>query len=68
LNTDSCWDDFWLVVWFSASTITTVGYGDMVPSTGAGRVVSIAMCVFGVVLLGFMFAAVNEALHMVRAH
>ena len=36
----------------------------MVPSTGTGRVVSIAMCVFGVLLLGFMFAAVSEALRM----
>jgi len=51
-------------MWFCASTITTVGYGDMVPSTSAGRAVSIAMCVFGVVLLCLMSNCVNHSLTM----
>ncbi len=64
LSNEDCWDDYWLVVWFCASTLTTVGYGDMVPSTGTGRTMSIIMCVFGVILLGFMFAAVSKSLNM----
>ncbi|GMI18738.1 hypothetical protein TrLO_g14361 [Triparma laevis f. longispina] len=62
LEEENCWDDFWLVVWFCASTITTVGYGDMVPSTGLGRMISIIMCCAGVVLLGFIYSIVSQSL------
>ena len=64
LEEEDCWNDFFLVVWFCASTITTVGYGDMVPSTGLGRTISIVMCCAGVVLLGFIYSIVSRSLQV----
>jgi voltage-gated potassium channel len=43
-------------VWWSITTVTTVGYGDIYPVTGAGRVVAVALMVGGVSLLGVVTA------------
>jgi len=43
----------WLdAVWWAAATVTTVGYGDLVPVTDAGRVIGIFYMFFGVTILG----------------
>ena len=34
-------------VWWAFSTVTTVGYGDLVPATVAGRVISIFLMLMG---------------------
>ncbi len=34
-------------LWFAFSTITTLGYGDIVPATGAGRTVAVALMLTG---------------------
>jgi hypothetical protein len=39
--------------------VTGVGYGDMVPVTGLGRIVSVFLEVFGVVLFGSVMAFVS---------
>ena len=40
----------WDAIWYSLITLTTVGYGDLSPVTGAGRVLGIilALCSLGV--------------------
>jgi voltage-gated potassium channel Kch len=43
-------------VWWSTQTVTTVGYGDIVPTTTTGRIVGII-----VMLAGIAFAAVLTA-------
>ena len=40
-------------LWWAICTITTVGYGDLYPSTVEGRLVAIALMVSGLGLIGF---------------
>jgi len=51
---------FGLAVWWALETITTVGYGDVVPSTKAGRVVGGIEMVIGVSFVAFLTAAVTS--------
>lgn len=48
--------DFISSIWWSIVTLTTVGYGDISPSTAGGRVVAAVIMFFGIGVLG-MFSA-----------
>lgn len=43
-------------IWWAATTVTTVGYGDVVPASGAGRLVAAALMFGGVAALAFVTA------------
>ena len=43
-------------VWWSITTITTVGYGDLSPVTGTGRVIAVALMIAGISLVGVVTA------------
>ncbi|MBA0124159.1 potassium channel family protein [Haloechinothrix sp. YIM 98757] len=45
-------------LWWSLVTVTTVGYGDVVPVTGMGRVVAAGLMLVGISLLGVVTAMV----------
>jgi voltage-gated potassium channel len=45
-------------LWWAATTVTTVGYGDRYPTTGLGRLIAVALMVVGIALLGVVTATV----------
>ena len=49
-----------LAVWWALQTVTTVGYGDIVPTTTAGRVVGGIEMVLGVSFIAFLTAGVTS--------
>ncbi len=54
--------DFSDALWWSMTTLSTVGYGDLYPVTAGGRVVAVATMVLGIGLLGAVAATVASAL------
>jgi len=51
----------WLAAWWALQTVTTAGYGDVVPTTVAGRLVGSAEMVLGVAFISFVTAGVTSA-------
>jgi len=45
-------------LWWAATTVTTVGYGDRYPTTGTGRLIAAGLMVVGIALLGVITATV----------
>lgn len=48
--------------WWSVTTITSVGYGDMVPATIVGKVLGLVLQLTGVLAFGLMVSLVTVAL------
>lgn len=44
-------------IWWAATTITTVGYGDQFPTTAEGRLVGVGLMIGGIALAGTITAA-----------
>lgn len=59
---DSVIKSEWDGVYFAVTTVTGVGYGDMVPVTDVGRVIAMILQTFGVVLFGAIVATVSVEL------
>jgi voltage-gated potassium channel len=55
-NPDANINAFPDAVWWSLTTITTVGYGDRYPTTGQGRLVAVGLMLAGIALLGVVTA------------
>jgi voltage-gated potassium channel len=43
-------------VWWSFTTMTTMGYGDHAPTTGLGRMIAVGLMLSGIALLGVVTA------------
>ena len=52
--------DYGTAVWWAVVTLGTVGYGDVVPHTGWGRVVGSVVIIVGVTFIAFLTAVVTS--------
>lgn len=50
----------WSGIWWSASTITTIGYGDKVPVTFWGRLLALIWMVIGILLVAVFTATITS--------
>ena len=55
-------NSFFDALWWSAATITTVGYGDIYPVTGAGRIIAVFTMLIGVSTLAVVTARIAQFL------
>ncbi len=51
---------FGLAAWWALQTVTTVGYGDVVPTTAVGKLVGAIEMVVGVSFIAFLTATVTS--------
>ncbi len=51
----------WLGMWWATETVTTVGYGDIVPQQTIGKVIAAFMMVGGLSLLAVVTGAISSA-------
>ena len=51
----------WLGMWLAVETVTTVGYGDIVPNQTAGKIIAGFLMLGGLSLLSVVTAAITRA-------
>lgn len=62
ISDDGAFPTIGVSFWWAVVTITTVGYGDVVPSDALGRVVGSILMVGGVTYIAFMTAVITSVL------
>jgi len=64
---DPAFDTLPQALWFSVTTVSTVGYGDYVPESGAGRIVAAALMLTGLALIPLITSVVVSILASQRS-
>ena len=54
-------DNVWLGMWWAIQTVTTVGYGDVVPGSTAGKVIASVLMLGGLSLFAVVTGAITSA-------
>ena len=53
-------------LWWCIATVTTVGYGDVVPVTSLGRIMAIIYMFFGITLIAVLLAVISNNFYRKR--
>jgi len=53
-------------VWWTVSTVTTVGYGDIVPVTETGKIIAIFFMFFGITILAIFLSVLGTRFYKRR--
>ncbi|MCY3572470.1 MAG: ion channel [Chloroflexi bacterium] len=53
-------DSFWTAAWWAIGTVTTIGYGDVVPVTTAGRVAAVVLMMLGIGMFGILLIRLSR--------
>ena len=53
-------------LWWCVATVTTVGYGDVVPVTSLGRIVALVYMFFGISLVATLLAVISNTFYKKR--
>jgi voltage-gated potassium channel len=53
-------DSIWLGMWWALQTVTTVGYGDVVPESTAGKLIASFLLLGGLSLFGVITGAITS--------
>ncbi|MGD1838558.1 MAG: potassium channel family protein [Nitrososphaeraceae archaeon] len=53
-------------IWWSVATVTTVGYGDIVPVSEAGRIVALLYMFFGITIIGVFLSTAGTVFYKKR--
>lgn len=53
-------------LWWCVATVTTVGYGDVVPVTSLGRIVALVYMFFGISLIATLLAVISNTFYKKR--
>src|SRR5262249_61999957 len=55
-------DNVWIGLWWAVQTVTTVGYGDIVPQQTSGRVIAAILMLAGIGFLSVVTPVITAAL------
>ena len=60
-NEQAVFDPYENVLWFCVVTVTTIGYGDMVPENPVSRIIAVFLMVSGIGIIGVLTASMGES-------
>ena len=63
---DEAFSSFGEAIWWAIVTVSTVGYGDVIPENGAGRAIAALLIVFSMAFFPVLTGLVTAALISVR--